>query len=402
MQAALPTPLPIPVNMGGTGAVTAALARLNLGIESGIYKKVATEAELIAALAAEEPRILITADITATQDYSVTEDTEIKVGSRCTLNMGGSYGIVVDAGYYFELTGQSRDVSFVTWNASGAPHDLVQLGAGAGVRFADIKITESATSGNAGVIATTARNSTIERCAIVFANDTTQRLPAQTGAVVNNVLDCIFTGGGSSCAYKSNPGSCTGFWRDIYINGTWLGASGWFAVGNNNSVVRGVYVQVTGPNTNHQLSVLGGIVSGVYATGVGINFFNASGLFSQIYTGNITISLYARLTTFSVGAITFNSGSVFLSNGTVGSSLTLTVDGISADNVIFSANLTISSGADDNRFSACDVGNVIAPGSGAAFTINAGANRTVITGCRTDNAIVDGGTGTVTAGNSIF
>jgi hypothetical protein len=74
--------------------------------------------------------------------------------------------------------------------------------------------------------------------------------------------------------------------------------------------------------------------------------------------------------------------------------------GWNCGNCTFATGVTIDS--DDTTLTGCICGFVESPGNSYTITVNAGIDRTIIVGCRTDDTIVDNGTGTVPAGNVVY
>jgi hypothetical protein len=402
MQAALPTPLPIPINMGGTGAVTAALARANLGIDGGIYKKVATEAELIAALLANEPLIYVTTSITATQDYLVTDDCEVRLGTGVLLDMGGSYGFVAGAGLYFDLTGNGVEQSRINWNTSGVAHDLVQLDAGAQCRLKELAIVESNTSANAGQIHTAARKLDCYQVKFVFANDNVRRFALTFLTSVRNEFQSVeFSGGGSSCSGKVaiSDTNAVLIFNNTYITGTWQSIGGFFSItANSKSAIVGFYIPAAQPQPN----LAARLIDNVWA--LSSNVAITAEIASNIYCSGLYPNTKV-LTDFVCASLLFNGGlggQNYISKGIINSAFsTNSYDGTNWEGVTFLAGATIQNGADDHSFMGCIFGNYGTAGA-QTLTIQAGANRTIAVGCKSDAAISDAGTGSQLAANTVF
>jgi hypothetical protein len=143
----------------------------------------------------------------------------------------------------------------------------------------------------------------------------------------------------------------------------------------------------------------------------------------------IDVSNFRGIMDFSEGAST----NVRLVNCDINDTVTFSTVGASVTNCNFSGFLTID--AVDNKFSNCYINSIITiattaddtqmfncnsdsgivvaaaddvcisghkTGTATTITVDASSNRTRIVGCATDSAIVDNGTGTVVAANTVF
>lgn len=435
---------PVPVANGGTGATDAGTARTNLGLGTaatksygtgagqlveldgsgnlpaldgsaltnlpggGVYTIVTDEAGLVAALAAQAPKIYISGNITASQDYSVTEDTEVKVGARYTLTMGGTYNFVVDAGFYFDLCGENRDVSTISWNTSGVAHDLVELGSNALVNFKGLTITESASSSNAGGFCTTARNFTIKECRFNYQNDAYQRSPSSVSTSFPTVIkDLELVGGGTSCYNKFYISTIyTGVVEDVVCTGfTYTYGSGFysFCVGYSISSLDKIQnIRADSGDLYLWASNLHGQVSHIYLNGyvvIRARWCNDIYALSRIY-----LSSCQRMNGFYTGYISLsgNDRLTCISNGRTATLDNAAFVGLKLTGVIITNGFTILSSNDYCSFTDCTAGDPSSPGGSSTFTISAGATNNSLIGCKSDAAISDAGTGTQDIGNTTF
>ncbi|MGE3527903.1 MAG: hypothetical protein AB7G54_00575 [Methyloceanibacter sp.] len=441
-------PALIPLSRGGTGARSASEARAALGLSAaavlelasqaeaeagtlntrlmtplrvaeaiaalaggGIYTQVATEAELIAALAANTPLIYVTASITATQDYLVNDDCEVRQGTGVLLDMGGSYGFVVGSGLYFDLTGNGVAQSRVNWNTSGVAHDLVQLDAGAQCRFKELAIVESNTSANAGLIATNLRSSELRNVQLTFADNNVQRVPANGSASVRVVWnDVELVGGGSSCAYKTSSGnSHLGLYENVLVTGTWQNVNNFLDIGGgNNSILRGLTVRLTNtPTSTNHLLVSAKSIASVDSALCSIQFGTSNCVASNLVTSVILRpSAGSSVTNFSCGVLTTTGMTIYgrLTMGYVSSAVTLDSgnDAVLFSDIHFLGGATVPSGCEDASFTNCIFGNPLSAGGATTLTIQAGALRTRYVACSSDVAISDAGTGSQFAANAVF
>lgn len=436
---------PVAVADGGTGATDAATARTNLGLGTaatkafgtganqlveldasaklpavdgsqltnlpggGLWSIVTSEAELVAALAAQDPLIYVGADITATQDYAVTEDTEIRTGSRYTLIMGGSYNFVVTTGYTLTLSGDGRDVSQLSWNTSGAAHDLVELGSTARLVIRDLHIVESASSSNSGGFCQTSRHFRIESARFTYQNDSYTRSPAAVdSSAVIHIQDVELVGSGTSTYQKWNMTTLySGTVRNLRLLGVW--SLSFKAVIIKFSISYTGLIENVGDINNSWISELQArSVVNCRSTGdLYVSCYEGRGL----YAGNNLIfgATFTRTLT-NIESATINASAI-----TPVSSRGVTFVGVScsvftppssgAFKIVGGAlgsSITIGANNDRSGLESVSVGDISTTGGSATITIAAGATDCIINGCWTDAAISDSGTGTQFGPNVVY
>jgi len=201
--------------------------------------------------------------------------------------------------------------------------------------------------------------------------------------------------------------------EDIIFTGTYIAGD---KTGTNNiadfgdnTTINGVVVQ-TANNADVDIEV-SGIVSNISANGGDVNIIvdaNNTILSNlELLAGTIDVVGFDRIklsniqTTGLIDLTDANSNNCCLNNCRWSEASTIAGDRHKLTNCDILGGVSVSSGADDNGFVNCQIGPD-AGGGALTLTVVAGSNRTRIVGCMSDSALSDSGTGTVTAGNTVY
>ena len=363
----------------------------------GAYTRVSDESELATALADSASMILLTSSFTLTADKNVLVDTEIKAEPGVTVTMG-AFVFIVPAATDIYLDGGSY-----AWTRTffGFPFTL---GAGATLKAFRTVFDNTSTTNNAAVA------SGAEQQEFLFTQHTSSRSGGGIGAFgFCRVMGSTFTHAGAGNNILSVTGVC--FITDVLINGS--------------TTSNALSVNIV-PNASGQSFVKGFRHESTH--GVGATMIVRSGLISQFYVSEaLTINFSANLASEK----TTISGVVApLATVNLAPSTDLQVFGLECDTIqfpafegcrVFGANV-VSAATFDTPFGEIHGGHYAggltvngddmfvqgatigdrAGGGALTLTINAGSDRTRVVGVATDAAIVDNGTGTVTAANTVF
>lgn len=273
--------------------------------------------------------------------------------------------------------GQDLDINNVTWMVKNATHTLLLSGFGALCKLDNILFTDGGASADSIIVS---NGEYILRNLIVNCTYTTSATVMDlVGGIVENV-------------YNNPPASGTGTYRfntsaDVHVTnlrdrsvGVDLDLDG----GLTGTFVNCDILEIDNGSAGNEVTLIG--CDRIQTFTATANFENYQFIGCTFFT-NLSYpgdaSLFSGCQFVNANSLTLPSGSIL--NNVVGC------------NIEGGVSIT----GNDNTISACKVGPD-AGGGGTTVTVNSGANRTIITGTRTDGAISDSGTGTVTAGNAVY
>ena len=387
------SPIPWKQVEGERGVSSLAALKTALAIVDPAETIVTDEAELAAALAASARLLRVTRDITLTADKNILVDCEIALNPGVTVTCG-AFAFIAAAAVDVRLKGPW---SLVTWaRASG---NAFQLGAGATLSVDGVNLTNLGSAINTA-FATIAEDQSYARLTLTSPN-------ASGGGIVCSgalrIKDLVIVSGGTSgndVIYALNADS-------VLVKGLILRGASWPSAVSTTVFIGGTSL----------VTVEGVVVEDATAT-ARLQFRNAS-ISNLVHNGPGNIDSFAdcSFTNVRIFSGTIELGEDSEVNGGVCNTLDYTGTGCTADvrvnaaiamdqafckfEGIVDASVLITVSGDDCSIVGARVGTKAGSGSGS-ITVNAGADRTIITGTRTDAAISDSGTGTVTAGNATY
>lgn len=392
----------------GAGAAPTFQASGGGGLAGTSVKTIGTSgdySDVTAAIASESTpyHFVLVSDVTEDSDVALDGVTVLDL-DRYTLTMGNfDFSYAAEADIYIKGAGPESGAE-IDYTHTGSANQLFENASfiASIVDIENIKIDNNSSNSS-----TKLSNAVENLRHILF------ELPNQGASGINANQDgssfdnCHFVGGGTSSSMTTSAADKYITFNNIVMSGTWI--DGTSLQVNDGFVVNNIVFDHATNAT--ELTSRGGLISNVSVVGgqaLNISCSNAEVTYlNNVNTGGGTIDVTNTSEVVAVN-VTSNfdlsgagSGDCQLSNCRIATAMTIADQNNKFSNCVFEGGATLSSAGDDCGFTNCQFG-VDGGGGALTLTIDSGATGTRIAGCMSDAAIVDNGTGTVTAANVVY